>query len=206
MPASARPAVSPSRPAAQVFVPGSALLGLAVTAALLASTSARADDAAASDSDGLEPVITVIGDRIRLDSIPGSAYGHRRRHSHRVPRLHHQRSDAQSARGVRARRGRARPAAEPGRPRPQPDPLGQGAAARRRHSDRLCPVWRQRDLLPPAGRSLRAHRGPEGLRPDRLRTAHGRRGDQLHHATGAGRPHRPARRFVRQQGLPRDPR
>ena len=44
-----------------------------MTATLLAATSARADDAAASDSDGLEPVITVIGDRIRLDSIPGSA-------------------------------------------------------------------------------------------------------------------------------------
>ena len=61
-------------------------------------------------------------------------------------------------------------------------------------------------LLPPAGRALRAHRGPEGLGPDRLRTAHGRRGDQLHHAAGAGRPRRPARRLVRQQGLPRDPR
>ena len=140
----------------------------------------------------------------RLD--PGLRYGHRRGHSHRVPRLHHQRSAAQSARGVCARRGRTRPAAEPRHPRPQPDPFEQGPAARRRHSNRLCPVRRQRDVLPPAGRALRAHRGPEGLGPDRLRTAHSRRGDQLHHAAGAGRPRRPARRLVRQQGLPRDPR
>ena len=72
MPASARPAVSPSRPSAQVVVARSALPGLAVSVCLLAATGARADDASASDSDGLEPVITVIGDRIRLDSIPGS--------------------------------------------------------------------------------------------------------------------------------------
>ena len=72
MPAPARPAVSPSHPSAQVVVARLALLGAAVTAALFAVGSARADDAAASDSDGLEPVITVIGDRIRLDSIPGS--------------------------------------------------------------------------------------------------------------------------------------
>ncbi|MBP7611168.1 MAG: TonB-dependent receptor, partial [Steroidobacteraceae bacterium] len=43
-----------------------------MTAALFAVGSAWADDAAAPDTDGLEPVITVIGDRIRLDSIPGS--------------------------------------------------------------------------------------------------------------------------------------
>ena len=43
-----------------------------MTAALFAVGSARADDAAAPDNDLLEPVITVIGDRIRLDSIPGS--------------------------------------------------------------------------------------------------------------------------------------
>jgi Fe(3+) dicitrate transport protein len=58
---------------AQVFVPRPALLGLVVTASLIAASNARADDAPASGSDGLEPVITVLGDRIRLDSIPGSA-------------------------------------------------------------------------------------------------------------------------------------
>ena len=72
MPASARPAVSPSRPSAQVVVARSALPGLAVSVCLLAAAGARADDAPGSDSGGLEPVITVIGDRIRLDSIPGS--------------------------------------------------------------------------------------------------------------------------------------
>jgi Fe(3+) dicitrate transport protein len=50
------------------------LLGLAVAAVLSTATgAARADDAAPAADDGLEPVITVIGDRIRLDSIPGSA-------------------------------------------------------------------------------------------------------------------------------------
>jgi len=73
MPAPARPTVSPSRPATRFLVPRAALLGLAVTATLLASTNARADDDPAPAIDGLEPVITVIGDRIRLDSIPGSA-------------------------------------------------------------------------------------------------------------------------------------
>ncbi len=47
---------------------------LAVSAILLAaSINARADDAPSATLDDLEPVITVIGDRIRLDSIPGSA-------------------------------------------------------------------------------------------------------------------------------------
>jgi len=46
----------------------------AVTAILLAaSINAGADDAPPATLDDLEPVITVIGDRIRLDSIPGSA-------------------------------------------------------------------------------------------------------------------------------------
>ena len=72
MSATARQAARPSRPSARVLVPRSALLGAAVTAALFAAGSVQADDAAASDSDELEPVITVIGDRIRLDSIPGS--------------------------------------------------------------------------------------------------------------------------------------
>ena len=50
----------------------SRFLGLAV-AAVLATGPARADDAAPGADAELEPVITVIGDRIRLDSIPGSA-------------------------------------------------------------------------------------------------------------------------------------
>ena len=50
-----------------------ALHGLAVSAALLAATTARANDTPPPEAAGLEPVITVIGDRIRLDSIPGSA-------------------------------------------------------------------------------------------------------------------------------------
>jgi Fe(3+) dicitrate transport protein len=46
----------------------------AVTAILLAaSINAGADDAPPATLNDLEPVITVIGDRIRLDSIPGSA-------------------------------------------------------------------------------------------------------------------------------------
>jgi Fe(3+) dicitrate transport protein len=48
----------------------SVVLGFAV-AAVLTAASARADDAAAPGE--LEPAITVIGDRIRLDTIPGSA-------------------------------------------------------------------------------------------------------------------------------------
>ena len=68
-----RAAASPSHRAPQAFAHRSALLGLAVTAALVAATTARADSASPSESDGLEPVITVIGDRIQLDSIPGSA-------------------------------------------------------------------------------------------------------------------------------------
>ncbi|MBK6451688.1 MAG: TonB-dependent receptor [Proteobacteria bacterium] len=72
MPTAVRPVASSLRPAAQFFAPRPALLGLAVTAILLASTRAGADEAAVSDSDMLEPVVTVIGDRIRLDSIPGS--------------------------------------------------------------------------------------------------------------------------------------
>jgi Fe(3+) dicitrate transport protein len=47
---------------------------LAVCAILLAaSINAGADDAPPATLNDLEPVITVIGDRIRLDSIPGSA-------------------------------------------------------------------------------------------------------------------------------------
>ncbi len=49
------------------------LLGLAVTGALFATAATEADDAVPTSAQGLEPVITVIGDRIRLDSIPGSA-------------------------------------------------------------------------------------------------------------------------------------
>ena len=46
----------------------------AVTAVLLAAAiPAGADDAPPATLNDLEPVITVIGDRIRLDSIPGSA-------------------------------------------------------------------------------------------------------------------------------------
>jgi len=46
----------------------------AVTAILLAAAiPAGADDAPPATLNDLEPVITVIGDRIRLDSIPGSA-------------------------------------------------------------------------------------------------------------------------------------
>ena len=48
----------------------STVLSFAVAATLLAA-SVRADDGAAPGE--LEPVITVIGDRIRLDTIPGSA-------------------------------------------------------------------------------------------------------------------------------------
>ena len=136
----------------------------------------------------------------RLDS--GLRHRHRRGRTDGVARVHDQRGDAQGAGGVRARRGRPRPATEPERSRPESDTLEQDAAARGRHPDRLCPVWRQRDLLPPAGRTLRPDRSPEGLGPDRLWPAHGRRGDQLHHAAGAGRPRGPAGRFVRQQGLP----
>jgi Fe(3+) dicitrate transport protein len=54
---------------------GSTLLAGAIAVALLGATTARAEEAAADDGQQqeLEPVITVIGDRIRLDSIPGSA-------------------------------------------------------------------------------------------------------------------------------------
>jgi Fe(3+) dicitrate transport protein len=54
---------------------GSSLLAGAIAVALLGATTARAEEAAAADEQQqeLEPVITVIGDRIRLDSIPGSA-------------------------------------------------------------------------------------------------------------------------------------
>jgi Fe(3+) dicitrate transport protein len=47
----------------------------AVAAALgaAASPAARADEAAAANLDTLEPVITVIGERINLDRVPGSA-------------------------------------------------------------------------------------------------------------------------------------
>jgi len=52
-----------------------ALLGLAIAAALLGAEQSPAadDESATAASDGLEPVIVVIGDRIRLDTIPGSA-------------------------------------------------------------------------------------------------------------------------------------
>ena len=73
MPELTQPAASPSRSASRPLARRSSLLGLAVTAILGATTTTRADDAAPPDVDGLEPVITVIGDRIRLDSIPGSA-------------------------------------------------------------------------------------------------------------------------------------
>ncbi len=73
MPAFAPPTVTPTRPAARFLVRRSALLGLTATATLLVAANARADDDAAAEIDGLEPVITVIGDRIRLDTIPGSA-------------------------------------------------------------------------------------------------------------------------------------
>ena len=73
MPARACPTVPPSCRALRRLVPHPALLSLAVTATLLAANHAAAADATASPIDGLEPVITVIGDRIRLDSIPGSA-------------------------------------------------------------------------------------------------------------------------------------
>jgi len=68
-----RPAVALPRPSANAFTHRCALPSLAVSAALLAAVAARASDTPASEVDGLEPVITVIGDRIRLDSIPGSA-------------------------------------------------------------------------------------------------------------------------------------
>ena len=68
-----RPVVVSPRPATHALTHRSALRGLAVSAALLAATAARADDTPPSEVAGLEPVITVIGDRIRLDSIPGSA-------------------------------------------------------------------------------------------------------------------------------------
>jgi len=73
MPELVRPATSPSRPAPQPLARRSSLPSLAVTALLWVPTTTRADDAASAAVDGLEPVITVIGDRIRLDSIPGSA-------------------------------------------------------------------------------------------------------------------------------------
>jgi Fe(3+) dicitrate transport protein len=63
-PSTVRPALSRQTPA---------LLSLAIAATLLgAAQAARADDAGAS-SGGLEPVIVVVGDRIRLDTIPGTA-------------------------------------------------------------------------------------------------------------------------------------
>jgi Fe(3+) dicitrate transport protein len=50
-----------------------ARLALAIAATLLvAAQNAQAAEGAAS-SGGLEPVIVVIGDRIRLDTIPGTA-------------------------------------------------------------------------------------------------------------------------------------
>jgi Fe(3+) dicitrate transport protein len=68
-----RAAVSRTRPANPALTHPSPLLGLAVSSVLLVATTARADGALPSEVDGLEPVITVFGDRIRLDSIPGSA-------------------------------------------------------------------------------------------------------------------------------------
>ena len=49
------------------------VLGLTLTATLCVVNPARADEGPPPAAAGLEPVITVIGDRIRLDSIPGSA-------------------------------------------------------------------------------------------------------------------------------------
>ncbi|MEY2920851.1 MAG: hypothetical protein RL261_2156, partial [Pseudomonadota bacterium] len=70
---SMRPAVVFARPATQAPAHRSALPSLVASAALLAATAARANDTPPPEAAGLEPVITVIGDRIRLDSIPGSA-------------------------------------------------------------------------------------------------------------------------------------
>ena len=53
------------------FGPASSTLALAVSAALAFPAIVRAQETVSAPS--LEPVITVIGDRIRLDSIPGSA-------------------------------------------------------------------------------------------------------------------------------------
>ncbi len=52
---------------------GTSILSCAIATALIAANVARADAPPVSEPDSLEPVITVIGDRIRLDSIPGSA-------------------------------------------------------------------------------------------------------------------------------------
>jgi Fe(3+) dicitrate transport protein len=49
------------------------LLSLAIAATLLGAAQGARADAAAVLSGGLEPVIVVVGDRIRLDTIPGTA-------------------------------------------------------------------------------------------------------------------------------------
>jgi Fe(3+) dicitrate transport protein len=74
MPTLTHPAASRSRPAShQLSSHRSTVLGLVLAGTLLASTATRAADASPPGVVDLEPVITVIGDRIRLDSIPGSA-------------------------------------------------------------------------------------------------------------------------------------
>jgi Fe(3+) dicitrate transport protein len=50
--------------------PASRMLAVAVTSVLLGGLAPVTH---AADEDGLEPAITVIGDRIRLDTVPGSA-------------------------------------------------------------------------------------------------------------------------------------
>ena len=67
------PVVDSARRATRAITPRSTLSGLAVSAALLAATTTWGNDTSPPEAAGLEPVITVIGDRIRLDSIPGSA-------------------------------------------------------------------------------------------------------------------------------------